>query len=998
MKFVISNILILCGLLLLPLLSFSQTQISGVVLDNANREPLIGVNIVVKGTVLGTVTDLEGKFNLSVQAAPPIILAITSIGYNGQDIEINDANIMGMEIILEEAVEIGQEVVVSASRIEERILASPVSIERMNILDIQNTSADNYYKAIANLKGVDMTSNSINFQVINTRGFANTGNTRFVQLIDGMDTQAPALNFPVGNLNGPSELDVESLELIPGASSALYGPNAFSGVLLINSKNPFEYQGLSAFTKVGMNHMNDTQSNYTAQAMNEGSLRYAKAFNNKFAFKVNFSFAVAEDWHGNSHIDRNAATNPLASIGGINPGADRLHFQGDEAGVNLALLPKIEAWGDLANLGRNRYDFKDGRYKAYNYKDDLPDHVVNLTPYQEIDLINYGAENYKLNTALHYRLNDKAEVSYTFNGGWGTSIYTGAQRYSLVNFGIVQQKLELKGDNFHVRAYSTVENSGDSYITEFLGVRVHDEAVTLVNNDPANGVQWDGLVGYLADYSIEYLRYLADEQGLKPGEIHDYSGTALTEIQSGAHTYARRVVDQKYLANEENGGIITEGATGDTYTLEDLKNRVMKGVIPEGPLFDDKSAMYQADARYDFKNDINFMELQMGASFRMFDLGSNGTIFPDTVGNEITIKEYGVYAQVGKRLTDWMKLSGSLRYDKNENFDGQINPRISVVLNPNENHFFRLSYQTGFRIPTTQNQYINLNIISQRLLGGLPQFYDTYVPNPQENTYLKFASVLEYRNRIFAGEDSIAASTSLERYDEFNPVEPERVRAFEVGYKSVINNKLVIDLAYYYNIYTNFITNIGVVDSTISVSQDDLTTLNVVEGTSTFLLRSTANDTYAMTTNMTKPVYTQGAVIGLDYSLPKGYKFGINYSWNQFISGADYEQGNTLFDFNTPEHKVNINFGNRNLFKNFGFNMTFRYQTKFRWESSFAQGDVPAYNTLDAQVSYKLASLKSVLKLGASNLTNKYYIQSLGGPSIGSIYYLSLTFDQFMRR
>ena len=133
MKFVISNILILCGLLLLPLLSFSQTQISGVVLDNANREPLIGVNIVVKGTVLGTVTDLEGKFNLSVQAAPPIILAITSIGYNGQDIEINDANIMGMEIILEEAVEIGQEVVVSASRIEERILASPVSIERMNI-------------------------------------------------------------------------------------------------------------------------------------------------------------------------------------------------------------------------------------------------------------------------------------------------------------------------------------------------------------------------------------------------------------------------------------------------------------------------------------------------------------------------------------------------------------------------------------------------------------------------------------------------------------------------------------------------------------------------------------------------------------------------------------------------------------------------------------------------------------------------------------------------
>ena len=149
---------------------------------------------------------------------------------------------------------------------------------------------------------------------------------------------------------------------------------------------------------------------------------------------------------------------------------------------------------------------------------------------------------------------------------------------------------------------------------------------------------------------------------------------------------------------------------------------------------------------------------------------------------------------------------------------------------------------------------------------------------------------------------------------------------------------------------------------------------------------------------MTKPVYTQGFVASFDYSLPRGYNLGINYTWNEFISGEDYEQGNTLFDFNTPEHKVNINFGNRNLFKNFGFNITYRYQTDFRWEGFFAQGDVPAYNTLDAQVSYKLPSLKSVLKLGGSNLSNKYYVQSFGGPSIGALYYLSITFDEFMRR
>ena len=143
-----------------------------------------------------------------------------------------------------------------------------------------------------------------------------------MQLIDGMDTQAPALNFPIGNLNGPSVLDVESVELIPGASSALYGANAFNGVLLINSKNPFEYQGLSAFAKTGVNHVS-SDADQDPALLNTFSLRYAKAFNNKLAFKVNATYSYADDWYGTDTLDRNAANYPFASIGGENPGADR---------------------------------------------------------------------------------------------------------------------------------------------------------------------------------------------------------------------------------------------------------------------------------------------------------------------------------------------------------------------------------------------------------------------------------------------------------------------------------------------------------------------------------------------------------------------------------------------------------------------------------------------------------------------------------------------------
>jgi iron complex outermembrane recepter protein len=244
--------------------SFAQTTVSGSVTDFATNEPLAGVSIVVKGKVIGTITDGDGEFKLEIKENPPMTLVFSFVGYVTQEIQVTDANTSGLKVSMQEQTILGQEIVVSASRVEESILESPVSIEKMDILTVQNTPADNYYKGLANLKGVDVTSSSINFQILNTRGFGSTGNTRFVQLTDGMDTQAPALNFPIGNLNGPSELDVESVELIPGASSALYGPNAFNGIVLVNSKNPFEYQGLSAFAKIGVNHVGK-EADYDSQ-------------------------------------------------------------------------------------------------------------------------------------------------------------------------------------------------------------------------------------------------------------------------------------------------------------------------------------------------------------------------------------------------------------------------------------------------------------------------------------------------------------------------------------------------------------------------------------------------------------------------------------------------------------------------------------------------------------------------------------------------------------
>jgi outer membrane receptor protein involved in Fe transport len=89
-----------------------------------------------------------------------------------------------------------------------------------------------------------MNTSSLSFKSVNTRGFATVANTRFMQLVDGMDNSSPLLNFVLGNLIGVSEIDVQSVELLPGASSALYGANAFNGILFMTSKSLLQVKEL----------------------------------------------------------------------------------------------------------------------------------------------------------------------------------------------------------------------------------------------------------------------------------------------------------------------------------------------------------------------------------------------------------------------------------------------------------------------------------------------------------------------------------------------------------------------------------------------------------------------------------------------------------------------------------------------------------------------------------------------------------------------------------
>lgn len=948
-----------------------QISISGVVLDASTGEPLAGANVVVRGTIVGVATDSRGEFTLNVSDSPPVTIAVSIIGYRSTEIEITEESVENLTIELSEETILGNDVVVSASRVEESILEAPVSIEKMDIIAVNQTPSPSYYNALANLKGVDMTTSSINFQIINARGFNSTGNTRMVQLTDGMDTQAPALNFPIGNLNGPSALDVESVEFMPGASSALYGPNAFNGILLVNSKSPFRYPGLSVHVQNGFNHLDGNTSlgePGDPQHMFETSIRYADVVGDKFAYKVNFSYSQANDWRGINFSDKNSALAPSGLD--RNPAFDGVHLYGDDGTFNMALLglpggTRTQLATLIAQTPGISVEL------AEQYLSALPAQPVARTGYKEEFLIDKDANNLKLGTALHYRFNDYVEASYTMNYGAGTSVYSGAQRYSLSDFYIHQHKLQLDGDNFQIKAYGTFEDSGDSYIADFVGFSINDQYL------PTSS--WYGTYG--ATFAGGLLQAAAQQQGGNPA-FNPQTVSALLNnpaVLNQLHMAARNAAD----ANRFEPG---------TQEFEDAKNEALSAVVPNGGLFDDQSRFLHVEGQYDFKNEIDFVDLQVGLSYRQYQLRSNGTIFDDADGG-VNINEFGGYLQAAKSVfDDRLKLTGSLRYDKNENFDGQFNPRIASVFKLGESHNIRASYQTGFRNPTTQGQYIDLNVLTARLLGGLPYLADKY--SVTENSFT-LESVEQFTNELLAGNP--AAAEELQPYTNFEPVKPEQIQSFEVGYKGLLGNRLLIDAAYYYNIYDDFIAQFRVrqinsdFDESGTIEANEI--LPASEATIPLLLSGTALNTFQLYTNLDQTVKSRGAVLGLDFSLPNNFVLGTNYNWNELLTDRE---GGFIFDFNTPEHKFNVSFGNRRLTDNLGFNVTFRWQDEFDWTSSFANGTVPSVSTLDAQVSYRVPELKSIVKVGGSNITNNRHFLNYGGPNLGAIYYVSLTFDQFL--
>ncbi len=968
-----NKILIFSLLCLLLDSAFAQAQITlrGKVQDADSGEDLIGAAIALVGASGGTITNYEGDFVLRVESLP-VTLRVSYTGYSTQEVPVTDAG-SRLNIRLQTNAIIIEETVVRGQRIDEKQKTGPLTVENLDAIAIKETPAISFYNGLGNLKGVDLTTASLGFTIVNTRGFNSTSPVRSLQIIDGVDNQAPGLNFSLGNFLGSSELDVQGVDMVAGASGPFYGPNAFNGVISMKTKDPFIQKGLSASLKGG------------ERELFEGAIRWADAIKNKagsdvFAYKLNFFYLRAYDWVADNYDPVYESVSDTRNPGGF----DAVNIYGDEyrAGFDYS---RESPWSDRVALG-----------------------VLHRTGYREVDLVDYDTRNTKANAALHFRLKpaqefESPELILSSSFGSGTTVYQGDNRFSLRDILFFQNRIEFrKKDKYFLRAYATNEDAGNSFDPYFTALRLQTAAksngqwlgdysqywVNIGNYD--NEMRQTGYPSLQTMYDPVTMMFTSSFDTVEANMWFDNNYNNLVNWHNLARTYADTFSGTFFNGHFQPGtpefveafSRITSAKSGDA----------------GGTRFLDKSALYHVHGEYRFTPKwLSYWVV--GGNFRHYRPYSEGTIFSDTLTRRfdgavavdssykrITNSEFGLYTGIEKKvIDDKIILSGTVRMDKNENFDYLFTPALSAVYAPDQKNYLRISFSSAIRNPTLSDQYLFLNVGPATLVGNLNGFND------------------------LVSVDSFIAGVNTGNYNLFDdvdvaPIRPEKVRTFELGYRTTLWNRLYLDAGYYYNFYTDFIGyNLGLV-APVSSGILDVTRIRV----------------YRVAANSTNQVTTQGFAIGMNCYFRTYFQISGNYSWNK-LNKLDVEDP-IIPAFNTPEHKFNLGISGRDLpllgLKRTGFSLNYKWIQGFLFEGSPQfTGFIPTYDMVDAQWNVNFERIHTTFKIGVSNLFgikplfedspsgesrlkaafNNRNFQTYGGPRIGRMAYISAVYN-FERR
>lgn len=406
-----------------------------------------------------------------------------------------------------------------------------------------------------------------------------------------------------------------------------------------------------------------------------------------------------------------------------------------------------------------------------------------------------------------------------------------------------------------------------------------------------------------------------------------------------------------------------------------LKDSIaLRPISDGGTLFLDRSKLYNAEAQYNFSEAVKFVNLIAGVNYRLYRLNSKNTLFPDN-NKPINVNEWSAYVQASKKLIqEKLDLNASFRLDKNSLFtDPRLTSRLSSVFEANRSNYIRFSYQNAYSYPSNIQALQNtLNGYNSYSSGGSNYLLNDVYKFDQYPPYT-LASVQKYQN---TNDPSVLKKFS------YQGIKPQSVNTFELGYAAVIKKVVMIDVLGYYATWKNFIGYAWVANTpgTNDVKAFKDQSKHVV---------------YNITFNGEKGVETYGYAASISFDFLKNFRFKANY----FSDHINNKNNTQINNFNAPNYHINFDLGNSGFGKKqvWSFNSTLRYKPGYYYvvAGSGGEGIVPASAVVDAHISYKLLKAHSGIRLGGTNITNKYYSTGIANPNIGATYYVSFAYNIF---
>lgn len=944
----------------------SQTlYLSGRVIDEKTGEPLSGAYVRVLGSVLGAVTDDKGAFRIATTIGEPVLVEVSYVGYETQRLRLMPGPVQKApeEIRLREQEIVGQEVVISASRIEEAFMRSPVQVAQLSGRMVMDSPTPLLSQTLSFLPGVQVMHTSFTFPVINTRGFSNTQNPRFINRVEGIEMQSTALNIPIITFTSPAEIDIAQTEIIAGPASALYGPNAFNGALSTILKDPFQYPGLSVWVQTGINHISSPDRPpapyYNAQ------IRIAQSWKNRFGVKATLQWLSGADWYANSTRDIGSyagATGIYAIPGPDNPGYKPENGYGYDARI---FLPA------------GAIPFADGR--------PIPGLYIARTGYLEKELVSPEARILKGSTSFTYRLSDQMEISLFSHLATGKTFYQANTRYALFGFVYQAHKVELKHSRGFLRLYGMKEDGGQATPLGVLGAN-------LLNAVKPHTV-------WFPQFLLAYGGYL--DASMSPADkaaFEAYYGFPVPAMGDAAAARRLADADTRYLmslptAKPVAGFLGTRWDVGEARPsprsprLEQLIDSLLNiPVTRGGGRLIDQCGLYHAETQYELPKVAGFQTL-IGGNFRLFEINSRGTIFIDTTGKPFWNYEYGAFVQIRRGFRgERLQLTGAVRFDQRQYvLRGRLTPRImaTYAVDKQGHHVVRGGYQMGFRNPITEALFIRLQT-EALLIGALPQT-DRALGIAGTNNYTA-ASVRAYREAVARGVPKEEAARLL-RSVPIDGLRPEIVQSFEIGTRhQLFQQRLLIDFSYAYNRYRDMHGNIrlyGPADPTRQLSPSDVDSNRL-------------SPLYGRFYNIPGTPQAQFFTLGLQYQFTRHLRLmgGYSYAHARGLEAGKALDAGLIVGFNTPPHQTSLGLIGENIKERWGFQIWHQWVHAYYFEITTFQGIVPTYNLLHAQISYRLPRWNVQLRLGSQNLLNFYHIEVRGGPSIGGLYYFQVMYDR----